>query len=123
MADNNRLTRRQFVQTAAAGAGFLTMGMLLAGCDKSSGGGGGDQPAEAEDKPLDCTDVSGLDEAGKKTREAFNYVEETTVPGKLCANCQLYQPPPSGDGCGGCTIVKGPINPNGYCTSWVQRTG
>ena len=122
MADDKRLTRRQFVQTAAAGAGFLTMGMLLAGCDKSSGGGG-EAPKEEEEKPLDCTDVSGLTDAEKKTRESFKYVEQTPEPGKLCANCQLYQPPADGDGCGGSTVVKGPINPNGYCTSWVQRTG
>lgn len=126
---DDKLTRRQFVQTAAAGAGFLTLGALLAGCDKGGGdaaGGaaGGEAPkGEAPSAALDCTDVSGLSEADKKTRDAFKYVEKSPDPKKLCSNCQLYLQPEGGSGCGGCTIVKGPINPDGYCASWVPQTG
>jgi hypothetical protein len=32
--------------------------------------------------------------------------------GRTCANCQLYQPAAAG-ACGACTLVKGPIHPEG----------
>jgi hypothetical protein len=54
-------------------------------------------------------------------RQTLQYVEESPDPEKLCSNCQLYVAPEEGAACGGCQIIKGPIAPGGYCTSWAQK--
>lgn len=116
------ITRRQFVQTAATGAvSALTLGALLSACKSETGGATAEKQGEQKAAELDCTDVSALNEGEKKTRESLQYVDKSPHAGKTCANCQLFQPPAGGTGCGGCTVVKGPINPAGYCNSWVQK--
>ncbi len=116
---SKKLTRRDFVNNSATAAAGLAVFGTLAACDKQ--GGEEAAPAKAEPKELDCTDVSALSEAEKKTRESLGYVDKSPHPAKLCANCNLFQA--SGEGCGGCTVIKGPIHPNGYCNSWIQKTG
>ncbi len=66
-----------------------------------------------------CSDVSGLTPEEAQTRQTFNYVEETPIPGQRCDNCRFWQPPAGDAFCGACTLVKGPINPGGHCTSWL----
>jgi len=118
---DDKITRRQFVQTAATSAvSAVALGTLLSAC-KSESGGPAEKQGEQQPAALDCSDVSGLADAEKKTRESLGYVEQTPQPGKTCAGCQLYQLPASGTGCGGCTVVKGPINPMGYCNSFVPK--
>lgn len=119
----NKISRRQFVQTAATGMVSVTaLGLLISGCKNESGGAAeGTAPAATPEKALDCTDVSGLTEAEVNTRKSLAYVDQSPNPAKLCSNCQLFTPS-AGPGCAGCTVVKGPINPNGYCNSWVQKT-
>jgi hypothetical protein len=126
MADD-KMTRRQFVQSAATSAiSVAAFGAFVSACKSETGandkGGAGAEKKEEGAAELDCTDVSGLTDAEKKTRTSLKYVDQSPEPGKNCANCQLYQPPESGSGCGGCTVVKGPINPAGYCTSWVKKS-
>lgn len=120
MKNKSKITRRQFIHTtAAAGAATLTLGYLLAGCKgdgggtKSGGGGGGGEKS--------CDDVSGLTEQEKKTRESLKYVEKSPEPQKNCANCSLYQLPKDGEFCGGCSVLKGPVHPQGYCTAWAPK--
>ena len=54
-------------------------------------------------------------------RETLQYVEATADPAKTCDNCQLYVAAEAGAACGGCQIIKGPINPKGYCASWAAK--
>ncbi len=81
------------------------------------------QEAPMEEAPMEegfsCMDTSGLTEMEITQREAVNYVDMTPDPEKTCANCQLYTAPEAGMQCGGCTVVKGPIHPKGYCDLWV----
>ena len=62
-----------------------------------------------------------LTDAEKATRHSLQYVDQSPDPAKLCSNCNLFLP--GSGGCGGCTVMKGPIHPNGYCLSWVQKAG
>ena len=73
---------------------------------------GGDHP---------CGDPSTYGEEAWTTRQTFAYQEKSPDPAKTCAKCHFWQAP-EGDGpCGGCTLVKGPINPQGTCRSWVEK--
>jgi len=65
-----------------------------------------------------CANVSSLNEQEKQTRVSNGYVGKSVIEGKRCSNCSLFIP---GKPCGTCSIVKGPINPDGYCTVWVAR--
>lgn len=118
----NKFSRRQFLkQAAAASTVTLSLGYLVAGCkpDGASGSKEGSGSSAASGK--NCDDTSGLTEAEIKTRESLKYVEKTPDPAKNCANCSLYQEPKGGAYCGGCDVMKGPINPQGYCTAWAPK--
>ncbi len=72
------------------------------------------------DSSLDCTDVSGLSAEETATRTNLEYVEASPHgEEKDCLNCRFYTGNESQ--CGSCTLVKGPINPRGYCKSWVIK--
>ena len=121
------ISRRDFMQRlslfGAAGVGAS----MLAAC------GGGEQQADAPaadppaaDPPaaaegFTCTDTSGLTEQEVTMRTQLQYVDASPDPEKLCSNCVLYTEPEAGAQCGGCTVVKGPIHPDGYCTSWAPK--
>ncbi len=63
----------------------------------------------------------------KQLADQLKYTEETPNPDQYCSNCSLWVPPEEADtgsnpeGCGGCTLIPGPIHPDGYCTSWAQQ--
>jgi hypothetical protein len=103
------LTRRDFLARAVA-LGVMASGTaaILAACEK----GGGDEA-------LSCSDVSGLTEIQTQTRTALQYVEASTEEGKSCTNCSQFVAPAEAGSCGTCNLVAGPINPQGYCVSWV----
>ena len=73
-----------------------------------------------KDEALTCTNTSGLPAADLATRTTMNYVDRSADPNKACSRCQLFQAAAPGQ-CGGCTLVKGPINPAGSCTAFVAR--
>jgi ABC-type transport system involved in cytochrome bd biosynthesis fused ATPase/permease subunit len=102
------LSRRGFLGVCGAGAAGLTL--LISGCRKGGGGGS-----------LTCTDVSGLSAAEKQARTSLKYVDKSPQAGKNCANCQLYKAPAKAGTCGTCTVIKGSINPAGYCNSWAKK--
>lgn len=120
------LSRRDFLlRVSALGAVTAGSGTLLAAC-----GGGESQPqattpeAPAEEPEVaaaDCTDLSGLTDAEKDLRTQLQYTSETPDPAKRCDNCALYQMPEGDAACGGCQIIKGPIDPGGWCVSWVAK--
>lgn len=72
-------------------------------------------------KKPSCLDVSGLtpDEVRNRT-EIAKYVEQTMDATKRCSTCAQYVPA-APDACGGCKVVKGPINPEGNCNLWVAK--
>lgn len=70
-----------------------------------------------------CTDTSGLTQAELTIRTNLKYTGRSPFPDKHCALCQLFVAPASGVACGTCQVVKGPINPKGYCTSFVAKQG
>lgn len=125
------LSRRDFLlRTSALGAVALGSGAILSAC------GGGQEQAEApaameEAMPAEepmaaasaCDDLSGLTEADIQMRQTLQYVAESPKPDQLCSNCQLYVAPEGDAACGGCQIIKGPIAPGGYCTSWAAKVG
>jgi len=101
--NENRLSRRSF------------LGMTLLGCLSL---GGVSFLASCQNKTDPCADVSGLTEQERQTRVSNGYVGKSTVEGKLCSNCSLFI---TGKPCGTCSLVKGPINVDGYCTAWIAR--
>ncbi len=130
MKDEKSISRRHFIQRISLlGVAGVGAGALLSAC----GGGGGEQAADTgaateggaetqADAAFSCTDTAGLTEGEVQTRQNLKYVDQTPEAGKLCNNCQFWQPDAPIEGpCGGCQIVKGPIHPEGYCTSWVAK--
>ena len=102
----NLLTRRQFFRKTLT---ISTLGLLTlqAGCEPTP-------------PPLtSCQDLSRLSEDETKVRTALAYVDETPYPAKRCDNCQFWLMPAEDAACGGCTILKGPIEAKGYCSSWA----
>ena len=101
-------TRRTIV---AHGAGGLLLLLTGAACNKSS-------------RPAVCTDVSSLSPAEKTVRTSLQYVDRSQAENKDCASCQQFVAAPSDPfgACGTCKIMKGPINPRGYCNAFVGKS-
>lgn len=72
-------------------------------------------------KKLSCEDVTGLAPADVAVRrDTAAYVEVTPNAAQKCSNCVQYEPKGE-NACGGCKVVKGPINPEGWCKLWVIK--
>ncbi len=120
------ISRRDFIQRLSLfGAAGVGASMLAAcGGEKQAPA---DEPAPAAEETtaaegFTCTDTSGLTEQELTMRnETFMYVDTSTEEGKTCDNCALYVAAAEGQQCGTCTIIKGPIHPDGYCTSWAAK--
>ena len=72
----------------------------------------------SEEEGLTCTDTSGLTPPQIATRESQAYVDATANPNEKCSNCNFYtagQP----NACGSCSVIGGPIHPDGYCNLWA----
>jgi hypothetical protein len=122
---DKKFTRRAFLRQAALATAVTAGAGYLVGCKPSdSGGKSGGKSAGGEAAGADvCTDISGLTETEKKTRQSLNYVEKSKAAGKNCLNCSLYQPEKYGDACGGCQVMKGPVMAKGNCTAWAAKAG
>jgi len=71
--------------------------------------------------PLACNDTSTLPPDDLKARVVtFAYVEAAPDPTQRCSGCELFKPAAENQ-CGGCSVVKGPINPNGWCKSFKAK--
>jgi hypothetical protein len=103
---NEKLSRRDLLQRSVAFGALAAFGG--AACSK---------PAQ----PLNCSDTTGLAAADVSMRTALKYVDVSTQPGKNCAGCIQYLPGPA-NACGGCKVLKGSINPGGYCNSFAAKT-
>jgi hypothetical protein len=98
------LSRRDML---LAGAGLVTF-LGVAAC-------------KSKPKELSCVDTAGLSPADTTTRTSLKYEDKSTQAGKSCSGCQQFEPAGEGQ-CGKCKVVKGPINPGGYCTAFVAKT-
>jgi hypothetical protein len=68
-----------------------------------------------------CEDTGGLSAEDVKIRtQVAAYVDQSPDVTKYCSACAHYVPAAK-DACGGCKVVKGPINPNGTCKLFVAR--
>lgn len=73
-------------------------------------------------KKESCLDVSSLTPDEVRARnETSKYVDQTMDATKRCSGCSQYIPA-APDKCGGCKVVKGPINPDGNCALYVAKT-
>lgn len=114
--DSNTITRRQYIKsTVAIGGSVVGLGWLLQGC--------GSKDAAKEEGKLSCTSTEGLSQAEVTMRTTLKYVDHSPDPNKTCSKCNLYVNAAKPNTCGGCQVVKGPIHPDGYCTSWVAKQG
>jgi hypothetical protein len=104
---SDKLSRRDLLHRSVAFGALATFGAAACGKEKRAA--------------LSCNDTSALSSADAQLRTTLVYVDTSTEPGKTCAQCQQYNPAPSADVCGTCKIVKGPINPGGYCKSFVAK--
>lgn len=109
--DEKQRARRRFLERLGgvglvAGAGVVLGGRALAQ---------GTTPA------VQNCDASGLSEQQIQTRNALQYTDNSSKADQFCHNCQYFKPA-SGEGCGTCSIVPGPINPQGWCTAWVKKS-
>jgi hypothetical protein len=106
MAHDKTLSRRSALKIGLSVLPLAASGVaLLNACGSSA---------------LECSDVSGLTPAEAATRTNLEYTEASPHgEAKDCLNCRFFTGNQSQ--CGSCTLVKGPINPRGYCKSWVVK--
>ena len=102
---DRKLSRRDVLQRSAA---FGTLAAFAAACGK-------EQPPA-----LSCTDTTALTPSELMIRTSLAYVDASVQPGKMCANCLQFLPS-TPNACGACKVVKGPINPSGYCRSFAPK--
>jgi hypothetical protein len=100
------LSRREILRSSVHLVLVGSAPMVLGGCSKT---------------PLECTDISALDTADRQLRESLAYQDQSPVgKDKSCLNCEFFKPGGRNE-CGTCTLIKGPINPAGYCNSWAAK--
>jgi hypothetical protein len=136
------VSRRRFLQRVSAlGLVGLGSGALLSACGGGEDGGTSTDDAASDDAAASgtadeatagdatmsevCTDVSDLSATQQQQREtmvqSLNYVTESEIEGKMCSNCSFYQAAQyDTEQCGGCTLFPGPVNAQGYCSSWNE---
>jgi hypothetical protein len=69
---------------------------------------------------LNCTDISGLSPAEITTRQSQAYSDISPHADKHCNNCNFFTAGQA-NACGSCTVIKGPIHPEGYCNLWAAK--
>ncbi len=105
--DANQRARRRFLGRLGGLGLALGSGALLG------------RGALAQDAaPAGC-DTAGLTDQQKQTRQSLQYTDQSQKADQFCHNCQYFTPA-SGQGCGSCSVVPGPIHPQGWCMAWVQ---
>jgi hypothetical protein len=107
MSSDLLFTRRDLLQKSAVFGALAVFGAAAA-CSKEA------------PKPLSCTDTSALSPADMTIRTSLQYIDNSNQPGKQCSGCQQFIPT-TPTTCGNCKVLKGPINPGGYCKSFVAK--
>lgn len=68
-----------------------------------------------------CEDVSGITPDEAAARTAQQYTAPSPTPDRACNGCNQWVPA-APNACGGCKVLKGPIDPNGWCKLWAAKT-
>ncbi len=89
------ISRRKVVRLALAGVALSACGTAAA-------------------PRLSCTATHGLSPDEIQMRNAQNYVDQVASIERACRRCTFYQAT-TVDQCGACTVIKGPIHPDGSC--------
>ena len=119
MSDDNKLSRRQFLERAAAlGAVTLGAGSLLSACDPPEPDADEAEPAADDVSCNDDEALAALSEDEIEQRNNHDYVDDSPEEGEYCDNCIHWQEPEAGDNCGGCAVLPGPFHPKGWCDLW-----
>lgn len=108
-----RYNRRSFLQKMGVAGAIGAGASVLAACGE--GGGGTTQGT------FTCTDTTGLAQPAIQMRQSLGYVDQSVSPEQWCHNCAFFQAPAEGTQCGGCTLIQGPIHPDGWCRSWAAK--
>ncbi len=115
--EKNKINRKEFLTTVGiVGAGLVFGTSFIASCKKEE-----PKKEEAKTEGPKCDDVTGLSQQDIEQRKNLQYTDNSPDPTKLCSNCALFIEAKDNAPCGGCNLVKGPISPKGWCTSWVPK--
>ena len=60
-------------------------------------------------------------QAAKLSKQAVQYTDAGTAPGKDCDDCSQFEPGPSASAAGSCRIVDGAISPHGHCIAFTPK--
>ena len=108
------ISRKELLKKGAVVGAVSAVSVALAYCKKKPAGDSA--PAAAGG----CGDVSGLTQAEKDQRTSLNYTDKSSKA-DMCSGCALFVAPAGGAACGGCNLLKGPIAPEGWCSSFVKK--
>lgn len=112
--DAKDLARRRFLGNLLGAGGLVAAGGLLGRFAIAQ------QEPPSDMRPLDQPCETGdLQPDQKQIRDSLQYTDQTPREGQWCWNCRYYTQAAQAQGCGGCTIVPGPIHPQGWCSAWV----
>ncbi|MFB6151153.1 MAG: high-potential iron-sulfur protein [Haloarculaceae archaeon] len=102
----------------------LVGGGLAAGLAGCSSGGGQETAEPVPDAYRTATSIGGQqrDPGALSSQSAVNYRDEPSGNQK-CSNCTYYIKGKNDDGMGACALVRGKIDPNGWCASYVRHQG
>jgi hypothetical protein len=107
---DEKLSRRQLLQTAIAGIAAVPAASLLAGT------AGAEALSESDPTAKSLGYVSDAKKVDAKANPNYK-------PGQHCANCMQYTGKP-GAASGPCNIFPGKeVNANGWCKVWVLKPG
>jgi len=109
-------SRRKFISgTARCALGIVSISGVFHAC-------GGNTASNEKDPNVDpCTDFSDVPESDLKLRKSLGYVESSPQEESQCNNCNLWLPISEESPCGKCTLFKGPVLAEGYCTYWAPQ--
>ena len=68
-----------------------------------------------------CADPDDLTDAELTLRTSMNYVEASPIADQQCRQCAFFEAADAGP-CGTCSLLKGPVNSAGHCSSWSRAT-
>lgn len=102
---NQSIDRREAIRRLALLSAAAVTSRLLFAC---------------KSKP-NCNDVTGLSPDEVTARNtAAGYTEHALDAAKKCSGCAHYVGA-APNACGGCKVVKGPIDPEATCRLWTAR--
>jgi hypothetical protein len=106
-SDPALVSRRGLLGRAATAAlAVAGVGAAVAGCKKA---------------PLVCDGLPGIAPADVQLRATLDYKDLSPALDRQCVDCTLYVAPTKEDACGGCKVVRGPINPKGTCRVFLRK--